>query len=465
MTTSVDNELNLRLRELGKELGRVPTPAEREAVKRELEGKAIRGNGTHPISQKDLFAMKLKPPQFLVEDLLISPGLCLLGGRKKSNKSWLALDLSQRVASETPFLGRRVKRGKVFYYALEDSWGRLQDRLGKLKTDATLPVFYMTEIPPLNSEAGMTELENVLSTQKPALTIIDTLASATDKTLDENKASDMGDLMNQLRTLAIKTDSCILILLHHGKRITFDPGFDYRGSSAIPSASDVNISLYKSGESHVLSAEGRDIIDTTLKLRFDVTTWTFQLSKQDSRTERRTEIEDTIIEVIGERGKVDAHAIGTELQISRIAAREYLNDMVAKNQLVSEYVKTDNARKVVFSLPETTVTPENEVTEVTNLQTDKVDSKSVTIVRNESKVTEVSNVSDKEVCKKVTSVTPISEVNEPEKESKPLGQQVKQEWPDCLKTDGYCKKAERRYVKSFNCSETPAQCPFFKVKQ
>jgi hypothetical protein len=322
-----------------------------------------------------------------------------------------------------------------------------------------LPVYYFTEIPPLNSEAGMTELENVLSTQKPALTIIDTLSSATDKTLDENKASDMGDLMNQLRTLAIKTDSCILILLHHGKRVTFDAGFDYRGSSATPSASDINISLYKSGEGHTLLAEGRDIIDTTLKLWFDPETWCFQLLKTDSRSEHRQEIEDTIIEIIGELGEADAATVGGQLGISRIAARDYLNSMVAKKQLVSKQVKTDKARKVLFSLPDT---PETEVTQVTNLQTDKEDSKSVTTV---SKVSSVTDVSNNEVSKKVTTVTPISEVKEPEKENKPLGQQVKQEWPDCLKTDGYCKKAERRYVKSFNCSETPAQCVFFKVKQ
>jgi hypothetical protein len=287
MTTKTsDNELNLALRELGRKLGRTPNPSEREAVKREL-GLEHQGNGFKAISQKDLFAMNLKPPSFLVEDLFITPGLCLLGGKKKSNKSWLALDLSQRVASGTPFLNRRVKRGAVIYFALEDSIGRLRDRLSKLKTDDSLPVYYMTEIQPLNSDAGMAEFEDAIKTQKPALTIVDTLSSATDKSLDENKSSDTAHLMNQLRSLAIRYDCCILIILHHGKRTFGDPGYDYRGSSAIPSASDVNISLYKSTEGHTLLAEGRDIVDASLKLWFDPLTFTFQLLKTDSRSEHR----------------------------------------------------------------------------------------------------------------------------------------------------------------------------------
>lgn len=458
MSTKTDNELNLRLRELGKKLGRVPTPAEREAVKVELGLKDTSGNNG-AISQSELFAMKLKPISFLVEGLLVTPGLCLLGGKKKSNKSWLALDLSQRIASGTPFLGRKVRKGGVLYYALEDSVGRLKDRLIKLKTDSSLPVYYHTSISPLNSEGGMVELERAIKDQRPALTIIDTLSSATDKNLDENKASDTGDQMNHLRRLAIETDSCVLVILHHGKRTVFDAGFDYRGSSAIPSASDVNISLYKNEGGHTLLVEGRDLPDTMLKLHFDIETWCFQLS--DNRSERRTEIEDTIIEIIGELGEAEATTVGGQLGITRIAARDYLNRMVQNKQLVSKQVKAGKTFKILYSLPESEVTP------LTPLQRkDTVISETEVIKVNDvTTVSEVTNVSNKERCNEVTTVTPISEVKEPVVVVKSLGQ-LKGEGYSCVKGEGNCSLQSKFTKQPFACAYSPGNaCRYWSEKQ
>lgn len=187
------------------------------------------------ISHRALLAKKLAPLKYLVEDLLITPGLAVLAGKKKMRKSWLALQLAQCVASGGPFLGKATRRGGVLYLALEDGERRLKDRLQKQKTRNDLPIDYKCEWKPLNDEEGFEALEEAITVLAPALVIIDSLTSAKDKHAKENEADSMGDLFNGLHGLAVKANTTILIVAHHGKAKYEDVGFDIRGSSAMPS--------------------------------------------------------------------------------------------------------------------------------------------------------------------------------------------------------------------------------------
>jgi len=103
--------------------------------------------------------------------------------------------------------------------------------------------------------------------------IIDTLASAKNKYVDENSAGDMADLINKIHELAQKYNCAILIIAHHGKpKVTEDrdAGFDIRGSSAIPGATDFNAGLYKNSDGTTdLKVEGRDIGELELRIKFD----------------------------------------------------------------------------------------------------------------------------------------------------------------------------------------------------
>lgn len=98
----------------------------------------------------------------------------------------------------------------------------------------------------------------ILKEKTPALVVIDTLASATDSSVKENEADSVGKLFNVLHELAIATNTVILMVAHHGKKSYGDVGFDTRGSSAIPGATDANIGLYKNKDgTSSLRAEGR----------------------------------------------------------------------------------------------------------------------------------------------------------------------------------------------------------------
>ena len=345
--------------ELTQKLGRRP---ERNELETWLStGKLDEGgNGacggwqSHKLTQADIFAAKLPPLEYLVEGLIITPGLSCLGGKKKVGKSWLALDLAQRVASGTPFLGKQVRRGKVLYLSLEDGLLRLQQRLQRLHSDSNLQITYITSILPLNSEEGMIELEDMIKAERPALCCIDTLASAKNRKLDENKAGDMADLMNWLHDLALTYNTVILVVLHFGKKSYGDIGFDYRGSSATPSATDANLGLYRNSDgSHDLKVEGRDFADFELRLYFDPETWCFQL-KGDSRDERRAIAEDSIIEAIEALGgEADAAMIAGELGLTRMAIQHHCQRMRKDKLLDFKPVPSGKTKKFVYSLPET----------------------------------------------------------------------------------------------------------------
>ena len=72
------------------------------------------------ISAKEL---KLRKPEWLVEDILESSSLGMIYGAPASGKSFLSLDLSACVASGIDWHGNRVKKGGVLYLVGEGRQG------------------------------------------------------------------------------------------------------------------------------------------------------------------------------------------------------------------------------------------------------------------------------------------------------------------------------------------------------
>ena len=307
------------------------------------------------ITQRSLLAKELEPPAFLVKDLIATPGLVVLAAKKKSGKSWMTLQLAQCVASGAPFLGKEAKQGNVVYLALEDGERRLQYRLEKQDADYKLPIRYSCWWPPINGTEGFKALVGILREKTPALVIIDTLASARDKQVKENEADSIGELFNLLHDLAIAVNTVILIVSHHGKKTHGDVGFDIRGSSAIPGATDVNIGIYKNNDGTCsLKAEGRDIMDVELRIKFDSeTTWTWQCLGDD-RDVRRVEAEARILEAIEALGEAYASDIAKEIGIARATIYTHLKRMRTERKVECETVKTTSGVRMRYKIPQET---------------------------------------------------------------------------------------------------------------
>ena len=83
------------------------------------------------VSMTELFdsVYQSKPP--IVDDLLYR-GTYLFVGAPKLGKSFLMAQIAYHVSTGTPLWGFPVRQGTVLYLALEDDFGRLQERLYRM---------------------------------------------------------------------------------------------------------------------------------------------------------------------------------------------------------------------------------------------------------------------------------------------------------------------------------------------
>ena len=96
------------------------------------------------LTARELLAQTWSEPVWVVPGLL-PVGLTLLAGRPKLGKSWLALQMTQAVATGGMFLGKRVERGACLYLALEDPPRRLAERMkAQGWTDLDAPADFVT---------------------------------------------------------------------------------------------------------------------------------------------------------------------------------------------------------------------------------------------------------------------------------------------------------------------------------
>ncbi len=249
--------------------------------------------------------------KWVVDGLVVSDGLTFCGGKKKVGKSLFCLHLAWTVAAGGIFLGKRCQQGPVIYLCLEDGPRRLQSRLQKQEAPQGLPITYKTRMRPLDA-GGLDDLRDLIVDKKPLLLVIDTLAAAKTGKVDEQSAGAMGDLSNALRILAQDYHVGILIVAHHGKISTGDPGFDIRGSSAQPGASDLNMGLYRNEDGCTLKGEGRDIDAFALRVALDTPSLCWGLVG-DARKIAKAETEDDVLGTLRKLGEADAGALAREL--------------------------------------------------------------------------------------------------------------------------------------------------------
>lgn len=307
---------------------------------------------THMVSLSDLMAKEFEPLEFLVRDLLITPGLGVMAAPKKRGKTWLALQLSQAIASGAPFLGMATKQGSVVHMALEDGERRIRQRFGLQNIDGKLPIHLQTKFQALNTPEGMTAFREMIKELKPLLIVIDTLASAKTRKLDENEAGANADLFNLFHTIALENNLFILIIAHHGKMSTGDAGFDIRGSSAIPGATDVNIGLYKNEDGSCdLKAEGRDIGEVDLAIEFDAEqTWAWQC-KGDARELRRDATEERITNALEDlNGEADIYEIAGALGVHRQTVHPQLERMKGRKLISATPIRRGNKQIIIYKL-------------------------------------------------------------------------------------------------------------------
>lgn len=221
----------------------------------------------------EIYRSKHAPPDFVIAGIL-PVGLTIAGGRPKTGKSWLALQVSVAVAFGESALGtfHTPRTGRVTYLALEEPASRTHHRLRKIVPEPDIRlenISFVYAIQPLMS-GGAAQLDAHLIAHPSEMVVIDTLLAFT-AAHSERKDIIRGDYseVNELRRLAEKHCTAILCIAHT-RKAAGDAVDAVIGTSGVTAACDSVWQLKRlaSGEAS-LEIKGREIEEVEYELKFN----------------------------------------------------------------------------------------------------------------------------------------------------------------------------------------------------
>lgn len=197
-----------------------------------------------------------RPQKWLVHGRVESPSTILVFGPSTSGKTFVMVDLAGATATSTPWAGREVTGGPVYYLCGEGKVGLLRRfQAWQLQRKVAIPkdrLFISTvriELNELGATAVETEVERITTEigASPALLIIDTMARALPFGSDENSAKDAGAFINICDRIRDRFN-CVVAIVHHTGTVDDRRA---RGSTALKAAMDAELLVAKKGIARV----------------------------------------------------------------------------------------------------------------------------------------------------------------------------------------------------------------------
>lgn len=208
-----------------------------------------------------------KPP--VIEGLLYQ-GTYLFVGSPKIGKSFFMAQLAYHVSTGTPLWDYPVKKGTVLYFALEDDYRRLQERMYRMfGTDSTENLYFSVSSKPLGN--GLTDQLSGFIREHPdtTLVIIDTLQKIREVDSDSYSYAKDYEIINQLKQFSDSWGICLL-LVHHTRKQKSSDNFDMiSGTNGLLGCADGAFMLYKENRTSnkaTLEISGRDQQDQRIHL-------------------------------------------------------------------------------------------------------------------------------------------------------------------------------------------------------
>jgi hypothetical protein len=188
----------------------------------------------------------LPDPRWLVAGWLEMDTIARMTGKSRHGKSFVALDLAAAIGGGLDWHGSRVLQGEVIYMAAEGAYG-MKKRVRAWETTHARRmrgVYLLPEALQVRSR-DWDVLCELVKRRKPALIILDTQARVT-VGLDENDASEMGHLVNQMEKMRQVSGACVMAVHHLGHN-----GREGRGSTAVIGAltSEILVAREDNGDS------------------------------------------------------------------------------------------------------------------------------------------------------------------------------------------------------------------------
>ena len=313
------------------------------------------------IDAQALLVYPINKPGFLVDEI-IPDGVHLLCGDEKTGKSWMMLDLCISIAEGTEFLGYPVQQGEVAYFCLEDTLGRMQERLF-LMTDelkGKLRLFFKGN----TLTNGLCDQLNLFLEEHPLtkLIVIDTFQLIRDSSRDCSYAGDYSDVA-ALKELSREKDVTI-ILVHHVRK-QGDPKSIFNtasGTKGLIGAVDTTYILTKESDDSdqaQLYARGRDLIYTEMTIRFRDFRWEMveRKTQEQLRREHTPEILFRLVDYLREQRKWEGTATEMlaelgETQLAPNVFSKYVNQyrlsLLLDEGIEYRFQKTREKRLMIF---------------------------------------------------------------------------------------------------------------------
>ena len=205
--------------------------------------------------------------QELVADAITEGALVQLFGPSGQGKTFLALDLSLRVAAGLPWASHATTQSPVVYVNGEGRQG-LARRLKAWLThnrvdDLSLPFFVTTQSLALTAEEQTAALIEAVQHVQARLVVVDTLARNFGG--DENSTQDMGAFVQQMERLHRQTKAAVVVI-HHTGHATQERG---RGSSSLTAAVDVEFRAIRDNDLICLTNTKQRDLETLDDLMFE----------------------------------------------------------------------------------------------------------------------------------------------------------------------------------------------------
>ncbi len=221
----------------------------------------------------------------LIEGLL-NRGTYLFVGSPKVGKSFMMAQLAYHISTGIPLWGYAVRKSPVLYFALEDDYARLQQRLYQMFGDNEAEDLYLAT----NSRqlgAGLEEQIKGFMDEHPTtgLIIIDTLKRVRETGSADYSYSSDYDIVARLKNLA-DSYKVTMLIVHHTRKQTAEDKFDMiSGTNGLLGAADGAFVLSKKKRTDneaVLEITGRDQQDQRLNLIWDTERLIWNLESVES---------------------------------------------------------------------------------------------------------------------------------------------------------------------------------------
>ena len=303
------------------------------------------------VTAAELRKLEFPPPVYVVPGF-IPEGLCILAGKPKVGKSWLALDVCLGVAGDRDVLGGfRPVLGDVLYCALEDTKGRLQRRIRKLHTgDWPERLTLATEWRRLD-DGGVDDIADWASSViAPRLVVLDTLAGVRPDRQQRDTTYD-GDYkaLIQVHKLANELGFAVMVLHHTRKMEADDPLDTISGTLGLAGCADTGLILARGKQGNTLYIRGRDLEETKHAITFNRETCRWAVLGEAVEV-RRGETRQAILSALsGAANPMSPDEISLATGIVRNTVHQRLPDMLQDGEVVrvgrAKYVHPMNVRE------------------------------------------------------------------------------------------------------------------------